>query len=278
MENYRPENILGKSLDAMSTENLQELLRNEMDADRDLDVDLVKAILSVLDARTEQKDIDVDAAWDRFFHNHLPSEPIVAMPEDTPIRKKGSRKKHLIRIGLIAALIAVFCLGAGLTASAAGYDVWDTVMQWSSETFGFSFGQNNGTASMKYNPEYTDMWVALEDSGITVPVLPKYLPDGYKQVECDCGNGYFFAGYENGDSVIIIQIQEIINQDNMQHEKDQVEPEKYIAGKTEHYISTNMGEYIAAWTHNGYECLICGVQTKQELLMMIDSIYMEESK
>lgn len=277
MENNRPENIRGKSLDAMSTANLQELLQAELDSDRDVDVEKVKAILAVLDERTEQKEVDVDAAWDRFFHNHLQSEPIVSMPEDTPTHKKGSRKKHLIRVGLIAALIAVFCLGAGLTASAAGYDVWDAVMQWSSETFGFSFGQNNGTSSPKQNPEYNELREALDLAGITTPLVPNYLPDGYKQTEFHDNNGCFVAMFELDDNYIFIQLQTIIKADNIQLEKDQSVQEVYTVGDVDHFISTNQEKYIAVWTNNGYECFISGVPTRQELLKMIDSIYMEES-
>lgn len=277
MDSNRPEYILGKSLDAMSTANLQELLQAELDSEQDVDVAKVKKILAVLDERTEPKEVDVDAAWERFFHNHLPSEPIVSMPEDTPTRKKSSRRKHCIRIGLIAALIAVFCLGAGVTASAAGFNILDAVMQWSSETFGFSYNQNNDTSSIQTNPEYYGLKEALARAGVSEPMIPNYLPDGYKQVEFSSNGEFFVAVYVNNDSTIVIQIQKI-SADNLQNEKDAESPDIYFSGETKFYISTNTGTYVAAWTSAGYECSIYGVETRQELIKMIDSIGMEDIK
>lgn len=277
MDSNRPEYILGKSLDAMSTANLQELLQAELDSDQDVDVAKVKKILAVLDARTEQQEIDVDAAWDRFFHNHLQSEPIISMPEDTPTRKMSSHRKHYIRLGLIAVFIVVFCLGAGVTASAAGFNILDAVMQWSSETFGFSYGQNNDTSSFKQNPEYTELKEALLHAGVAEPLIPNYLPEGYKQVEFDSANGFFVAVYVHNDSTIVIQIQRM-TPDNLQNEKDAEIPDIYFSGETKYYISTNTGTYVATWTSAGYECSIYGVQTRQELIKMIDSIGMEDIK
>lgn len=276
MESNRPENIRGKSLDAMSTASLQALLQAELDSERDVDVDRVKKILAVLDARAEQKAVDVDAAWDNFLHNHLPVEPLYPVPEDAPAKKKGTRKRRLIRVAVVAAVLATVLLGVSLTASAAGYDIWNAVMLWSSETFGFEFDQNIGTSSLKSDPEYAELKKALVDAGITDSLVPNYLPDGYKQVEFYAENGSFFAGYKNGEHAIIIQIQEIADNNNIQHEKDKNVSEVYVAGGINHYISTNLDEYIAVWTSNGYECFISGVPSKKELLKMIDSIYTEE--
>lgn len=275
MESNRPENIRGKSLSAMSTVHLQALLQAELDSDRDVNVERVKEILAVLDERTEQKAVDVDAAWDNFLHNHLPADPLYPMPEDTPTKKKGTRKRRLIRVALVAAILATVILGVSLTASAAGYDIWNAVMLWSSETFGFEFDQNIGTSSLKSDPEYSDLKKALVDAGITDSLVPNYLPDGYKQVEFYAENGQFVAEYKNEDQAIFIQIQEVVDNNNIQHERDQEVSEVYVAGGIDHYISTNLGEYLAVWTNDGYECSIIHVPSKDELYRMIDSIYLE---
>lgn len=277
MENDRPNNIPGKSLDAMSTANLEELLQAELDSDREIDVEKLKRTLAAADVRTEQKDVDVDAAWDRLYHDHLPSVPII-MPEDTSARKRSSRNKRWVRAGLIAVLAAVLCLGVGLTASAAGYNILDAVMQWSSETFGFSFIQNSSTSSYVSDPEYAQLKFALADAGVTAPLVPNYLPDGYTQGELYASDGQYTAVYQSESNVIVLQIQKALSKDNVQHEKDGAEPEIYTVSGVDHYISTNMGAFIAVWTNDGYECFISGVPTKQELLDMIDSIYLEDSK
>jgi hypothetical protein len=38
---------------------------------------------------------------------------------------------------------------------------------------------------------------------------------------------------------------------------------------------TNVGKYLATWTVNNLECSISGLDSKEELIKMIDSIYKE---
>lgn len=53
---------------AMSTEHLQMLLREEIDADREMDLEKIDAITTILDERTGEP--DVDAAWEDFVENY----------------------------------------------------------------------------------------------------------------------------------------------------------------------------------------------------------------
>lgn len=284
MEENRPENALGKSLSAMSTASLQALLQAEQDADRDMNVELVLEILEVLAERTSEKNVDVETAWVDFVENHLPAEPIcfpsdfpaqspdASAAETPPAKRKGSRR--LIQIALIAAICAAFLLGGAVTASAVGYDIWDAIVLWSQETFGFSFGE--GSSSPCSNPEYTDLKIALAEAGITAQLAPNYLPEGYKQVELYAEDGQYVAMYQKEDHAIFVQIQEISMNIGAQFEKDNVTAKVYSSKGIDYNISTNMGYYLATWTHSGYECAISGVPSEAELLDMINSINMEE--
>lgn len=284
MDENRPENALGKSLSAMSTASLQALLQAEQDADRDMNVELVLEILEVLAERTSEKPVDVETAWVDFVENHLPAETICfpsdfpaqsandSATEAPPAKRKGS--KRLIRIALIAAICAAFLLGGAVTASAVGYDIWDAIVLWSQETFGFSFGEGPSHA----NPEYSALRNALIEAGITAHLTPNYLPEGYKQVEFYADNGRYVAVYQKDNQAICIQIREIDLSGGVQMEKDDTVQDVYTANNVDYHISTNMGTYLAIWTDAGYECFISGVPNKQELIFMIDSIKTEESK
>lgn len=286
MEENRPENALGKSLSAMSTASLQALLQAEQDADRDMNVELVLEILEVLAERTFEKPVDVETAWVDFVENHLPAEPIcfpsdfpaqspdASVAEMPPAKRKGS--KRLIRIALIAAICAAFLLGGTVTASAVGYDIWDAIVLWSQETFGFSFG--GGISSTRSNPEYADLKNALVEAGITTLLTPNYLPEGYKQTEFYAEADQYVAMYQKEDHAIFIQIQEIEQNIGLQLERDNNISDTYCVNHVNHFISTNQDYYLAVWTNDGYECFISGVPTKQDLLSMIDSIYLEGSQ
>ena len=272
----RPD-IHGESLSAIPTADLEALLQAEMDSDQGIDTDRIDAILAVLDERTDQKEIDVDAAWEEFVRDYSPGEPLYPLPEETPPKtKEQPKRKHLYRLGLVAAVLAVFLLGANLTANAAGFDLWGALVQWTSETFGFSFAQDRDKPTVQYCPELIELNVALVNNGVPDHIAPRYLPDGYVQVNLHAENGYYVAMYNKGDSNIIIQIYTINSNLGAQHEQDDAEPEIYTVNSIEHFITTNLGNYMALWTNAGYECLISGVTDRTELIKMIDSIYMED--
>ena len=287
MESKRPEFIRGKSYDAMSTASLYALLETEMDETRDnIDVEKINSILAVLNERTPQEHVDVDAAWDSFVHDYYTGDPLYpeqeeassSSPESTAKQseiqtknqssEKRSGKKHSVRMLLIAAVV-VIALGA-ITVSAT--NVWNAILSWTSETFGLEYKQRE---SVVRNPELTDLAVALVDDGITVQVLPNYLPDGYLHTELYVNDGNYTGIYQKNDCEIIIQIRRIHGDAGIQQEQDNNNPEIYSSHGIDHYISTNVGNYVAVWANADYQGSIMGVKTKEELISMIDSIYSE---
>lgn len=59
----------------------------------------------------------------------------------------------------------------------------------------------------------------------------------------------------------------------VEYEKDFDDPEIYKANGIDHYIMTNMGEFLTVWQVGSLEVSISGVPTREELVKMIDSIY-----
>lgn len=275
MKSSRPTSIHGKSLNTMSTESLQELLQLEVESSCTPNVELIKSILAVLDERTKPECVDIDAAWTRFLQDYLPSEPMVSLSDPPKSSRKYKRKRQFFRLGLIAALIVTFCLGIGMTASAAGFDILDIVMHYSSETFTLHEKQYSQLSPISTCPELAELKSTLINSGITAPLAPNYLPDGYKQSEFHCDDAFFTVTYTSGDNSIIIQIQTTSTSNNAQHEKDTSPPEKYQTHGINHYISSNMGKFTVAWNHDGFDCAIFGIPTKADVYAIIDSIYME---
>ena len=273
----------------MSTASLYALLETEMDEKRDnIDVEKIDSILAVLNERTPEEPVDVDAAWDSFIHNYYTGEPLYPEQEDTSAgspdsttqseiqtknqsSEKSSRKKRPVRILLIAAVVVV-ALGA-ITVSAT--NVWDAVLSWTSETFGLAFGISDIPSTVE-SPELAELAQALIDDDVYTPLLPKYLPNGYTQSELYIEDCNYMGVYQNNNQEILIWIREINRDAGIQYEQDTREPENYMAGGIQHVISTNLGEYTAIWENSGYECSIMHVPSKQELIAMIDSIYTED--
>ena len=57
------------------------------------------------------------------------------------------------------------------------------------------------------------------------------------------------------------------------YSKDEGEPEEYKIGGDTHYIMTNCGKYFTVWRNGTLECGIAGVDSRDELIKIIDSIY-----
>ena len=265
----RPE-ILGKSVSAMSTAELEALLQAEMDPDRDMNVDLVDAVTAELEERTPVE-VDVNAAWESFLHNHLPYEPIYPdTPAETSISKQSSKpgtNRRLIRIGLIAAVLILLLIG---TVSASRLELWSMIRSRSSETFQFSFGGDTPVVS---NPELTTLRNQLNIDHVDLELVPRYLPPDYSETEFYADGRQYVGVYENSDNAITIQIRKITNNNGAQFEIDAGSTETYTVNGIDHLISTNMGFYKAAWINGDYECSISHVPSRDDLIQMIQSIY-----
>lgn len=274
MKKNNPDDVRGKSLSAMSTSHLQELLNLEVESDHEVNVELIDQITAILDSRRGEAPPDVDAAWEDFNHNHLPF-PNLYPPEDEPEVSKAPKyhNKHLSRVILIAAALTSFLVIISVTATASGFDLWGAVAKWSSETFGFATGKNE---KFEPNPEYIQLREMLMKANINEPLIPTYLPDGYVESETYENGGTLVGVYQSNQSVIIIQVQKELGTNSLQVEKEDSPPEVYYAEGIPHYIMKNQDDYFADWVNNGYECMIYGVVERNELCKMIDSIYMEE--
>jgi len=274
--NY-PGKLRGKSLQAMTTEELEELLRQEQDADGMPDVDYIKAVLAALEAREEAPHVDVDAAWDDFKENYMSGEPLYSMPaEETPKPKPiPSKKKPLTRIAIIAAVLLVLVIGSSITASATGFNLWRAFIEWTSETLGVQFKETIDLQH-EWNPELHELYVSVRKNNNNLHVVPHYLPDGFKQVFVSADDETVIGQYEKGEETIFIQFFRIVSDNGEYYERDDGYSERYTVGGVEHVISSNQGKYLATWANEGWECSIMCVPSKRELLRMIDSIYLEE--
>ena len=229
-------------------------------------------------------------------------EALILRAKETPSPGKKNRKP--LRIMLVAAAVLV-ALGAG-TALAANTQLGRAVLSWTSETFWLRYGndeepapydaehykaenvpiENDGERTMlpasvtdgsvslaEFAPELIEFERTLIDRGITEPLIPKYLPEGYVPSEFYSEERAITAAYEKEDHTVFIMVREIDTNNGARYEHDGGQPEIYTVGGITHAISTNLGNYTAVWENQGYECSIMGVPSRNELIRMIDSIY-----
>ncbi len=269
-------------LDKLSTEELQEILRQDSLLDDDSsDIDTILYITDLLAKRSDSSNNskDVEAAWKSFKENYYPyisdPEPLYSFdsPEDKVVKAKPRHLSRAMRTLSVAAVLAVVIISGSVTASAFGYNLWGAVAEWTRDTFGFTqSSQNNGIYP------FENLRDALAAYDIDEPIVPQWIPDGYGEDTVQAA--------ETPDSKIIVAVSKygskeiklevkIFNDPSNRHwlyEMFEDDVEKYSSNGIDFYIMKNDDFTRVSWAVGSNECsILCSLKPK-EIYRMIDSI------
>ena len=269
-------------LDKLSTEELQEILRQDSLSDDDSsDIDTILYITDLLVKRSDSSNNskDVEAAWKSFKENYYPyisdPEPLYSFdsPKDKVVKAKPRRPRRVMKTLSVAAVLAVVIISGSVTASAFGYNLWGAVAEWTRDTFGFTqSSQNNGTYP------FENLRDALDAYDIDEPIVPQWIPDGYGEDTVQAA--------ETPDSKIIVAVSKygskeiklevkIFNDPSNRHwlyEMFEDDVEKYSSNGIDFYIMKNDDFTRVSWAVGSNECsILCSLKPK-EIYRMIDSI------
>lgn len=279
--------------DNMSTAELNEYLRQDSYCE-DSNLDDILYVMEVLERREKEdgnySPPDVQKAWAEFqkYYNTedndgKPLHDFDDEDDDEPtaeiISIKKARKGLNRTIKSIISVAAVLCviLAGSVTAKALGYDIWDAVIVWTKDTFGFETTVNEPkpTPYVKQIPEELDeLKNLMTEHGLSNKLIPGYIPEGYKLANLeysDLGDAdTIFCHLSNGSNDIML-IYSMYSGDStsFQLEKDALSPEKYESGGTTYY---NMDDYLVTWLSDNVECTILGIPSHDEALKMITSL------
>lgn len=284
----------------MSTAELNEYLRQDSYCE-DSNLDDILYVMEVLERREKEDGNycppDVQKAWAEFqkyyntedndgkplhdfddeFDDMFGSEPTAEIISIKKARKGLSRTvKSLISV---AAAIFVVIIGS-VTAKALGYDIWDAVIVWTKDTFGFvtTVNEPESTYYVKQIPEeLVDLKNLMTEHGLSKTLIPGYIPEGYKIGNLEYDNlgdaDTIFCQLSNGaNDIMLIYSIHSGDSSSFQHEKDALSPEKYESGGTTYYIMSNMDDYFVSWLTDNVECTILGIPSHDEALKMITSL------
>lgn len=240
-------------------------------ADEDLDLELLDLYLKQLDRCSPMEPVPTaEESLHNFREKHgLLLETLESEPAPT-------KRRSAVRMIVIAAAAAL--LMGLMIIQVSGVDWMGSFARWTSEMFGFS--TRDYEVVTQWNPEYDGLRAALEEQGFTEELVPKYLPEGYQEMELsvDPVKQSILAVYSYDDNKIMFSANVVHSLEGVAIEKNNKELEIYYAGNIKHYIMSNMdaGMFTAVWENGNFECAIYGVPTQDELIIMIDSIYTED--
>ena len=130
------------------------------------------------------------------------------------------------------------------------------------------------------NPDLQEVYDKITELGVTVPVVPMWVPDGYELVKCIVDStptkAYLAAQFNFGNKQLIYQISVYHDNVTRNYQKDgEGIVQKEIEGIT-YTIMSNNGISVVLWAEENLEGTLT-IDCQEEILFRIlESIYMTE--
>ena len=254
----------------MTEEELERRLRETFYCPDRIDEAVCRELEELLEVLEEKQpspaEPDPEEDWQCFLTDRaeelaelFPSEAAVSRPG------KGRTVPALLRRALIAAVIVVLLAGAALAADSLGLIAW--VPKW------------NAVAG-RYEPVAMEtdgkpIPAALAELGITEPVYPAHLPEGFVITESHISEDplVLMEQYARGNQTLSITITPIKGFQNAVYPGGGETYRVYGAGSAIHYLFRNEGAITAVWYTEHYATSVSGNLTLEEAARIIDSMY-----
>lgn len=273
MKNYNMTGLRGM-IEQMSTEQLDEMLQHELEKES-VDESAVHLIMEVLEKRDQDMPVEINpqvaAAWEKYQTR-----------ASVQSRAKFSFRSWPLRIAATVAVVIALALAVPQSAEAEGF--WERLSRWTDSIFEF-FTPGDEMAAQEYifqtdNPGLQQVYDTVTALGITDPVVPMWLPDGYELVECKVSEypskTAIYARFEDGNGFASLDIAIRNTESPRQYAKDERNTNKYEIADIEHAVLHNEDWWTAAWTRDRLECAIAIDYQEETLYKILKSIYTME--
>lgn len=263
--------------DAMTTEELEEILRLDAQApeEQESDTETILYIMEVLTKRERNNShtgMTALEAYESFKQNYMSEDDNNEVSYNEPVKTKNGFSRWLRRLTAAAAVLAILVLGS-VTAKAFGFNIWEAVVKWTQETFHFGEWGNSNTDS---DLPYASLQEALEKGNVPISLAPTWSPDGFDltivKVEKTPLKNVYMATYTDQEKILRITVQDYLGEIPVYVEQSEGLIEEYEVSGVTYYIFANNKQVRATWLNGSYECDISGDVTIEELKKMIDSI------
>ena len=274
-----------RELEQLDTETLKELIRTDCFTE-DLDEECVRYALRIISSR-ERPQSDrtqgVDDAWRRFQEKYCTPEgegqslydstPQLEQSEEALPRKRYYLRRLPRKVAVVAAVICTL-FATMLAAQAAGIDLWGVIVQWSEETFRFTYqGDNPSSSWMEGSQELEGM--ELKD------YLPAWIPDGYM-----AENVQTYETQEQSTAIVTfsgenlstfyLRVDVYGDMEQMQYatfEKDDTPvQEQQLSNGGVAYFYTNGGDEQSVFRYQNVICFVSGDISEETAVKIYESI------
>lgn len=269
-------NITGlrEALENLPTNELDAMLQAELEKSPP-DEASVRLMLSILEGREPETppaiSPDEAAAWERYQKR---------------MAGQGKKPATLRRRLAVAASVAVIAglLFAVVPQQAEAETFWEMLQRWT-ETVMEYFSKQDSFRDPEYifktdNAGLQQVYDAVVELGVTDPVVPMWLPEGYEIVELDTPStplvqSVFSRFFYNGNN-IVFKLDIYVGEPAHQFYRDGSYYEEYEKNGMSFYITQNNGSWVAVWVKDNIECLLTVDCQEDTLRRILRSIYVME--
>lgn len=273
----------------MSTEQINNMLRNEAFSGEKLDMELVDSLLVELKRREPYiEGISVQEAWQDFKNNWADVVEITEECSEKTIKFRRSFKKVLIAAVIVVLLVSTLVGVNAFSGSGIG-----PVARWT--TGRFSFGSTKIAKTEPpddFPPLIYDNWEegntynslqdVLDDFCISEFSVPD-IPEGFELLNVNVfadEEDLIFTGRasykkEGIEGVLHVSCKHTVGgtRTDTIFVKDDAEPIVFSDGRYEYHMFSNNSHKEIVWTTDNFLCSIGGPVSYEELKEMVSTIY-----
>lgn len=267
---------LRENLEQMETRQLDAMLRDELKKEMP-DGQLVCLIGSILQEREKDSIPEISDNIRQAWDHYLQTTPKVLK------RPKGLNSRLVKAASLILVLIAFLML---LPQEASAKNFFERFIAWTENKFSLTSPSEDREKPTGYvfhtdNPGLQEVYDQVKELGITVPVVPMWIPEGYELVDYIAYNTptnyYLTTTFSDGNNDFLYEIK--IYSNNITHDFFANGTEKMAFEKNgiTHTVFQNNDLWVAVWTTEHIECSLVADCPEETLIRILESIYtMEE--
>lgn len=265
---------LRREWERLPTPELEEMLQAELAKEVPND-DAVLLLLHILEAREPDVPLELTEREGIAFERYKQR-----------IRARQKKPRHIPRWLSVAACM-VLILGVLMTVipqQAEAETFWEMLQRWSDTVLRY-FGRDDEFGVLDYtyetdNPGLQQVYDSVIELGVTDPVVPMWLPDGYeleyftpKKTPMSSG---IWAGFTCDESSVVYKIEVYDGEPAHQFYKDDSHYESYEKNGTIFNITRNIDRWTVVWTNDNIECLLTLDCREDTLRRILKSIYVME--
>lgn len=269
-----------EELEKLSTLELEHILRTELDSDTP-ERENILLLLSILEERDPTDSMNrpegTMEAWNAIANHNDKSEHLRVKPS-------LKSRKRFVSLAAAAAIVLILLMTVPQTVGAE--NIFEILGRWTRDLFSFSNetnNQDNGDYVFQTNHEgLQQVYDAVVELGVTDPVVPSWIPEGYKleefQVLSPNENTKVYSRFVKDDCYIQLAIEVYSTESNDKYTKDKADTTVYNSAGVQYYVVLNEDTWKAMWRNGTAECSLVTNDKKEVLYMLLKSIQRRNNK